>query len=224
MAASPLPRSTAGAASPTGPGFGGRRRAPAEIDTRSRILQASLLLFRQRGYHGVGISEILALAEAPRGCLYHHFPGGKDQIAVEVVELVAARVVDVLADPLATTTAMALREFGARLRKWMQRTAREQSDSACAVIASLAAEGESSTAVALAAKLAYERIAAVLASRLQGEGFPPPAARETAFLVIALVEGAGLVSQTIKDPRLFTAAIERAVALCELVPPREVSS
>ena len=193
-------------------------------DTRTRILQAALLLLRQRGYHGVGISDVLALARAPRGCLYHHFPGGKEQMAVEVLALVAERIVVMLqADPEATT-AVALRGFGARLRGWMQRTAREQGASACALIASLAAEGETVAAVAAAARGAYERIADVLAARLERDGFPPRHARELALLVIATLEGAGLVSQTLRDPGLFTAAIARAVAFCEAVPPREVSS
>jgi hypothetical protein len=67
----------------------------------------------------------------------------------------------------------------------------------------------------------YERIAAVIARRLEAEGLAPRPAREAALLAIATLEGGGLVSQTLGEPRLFTAAIERAAALCE-VPLRKV--
>ena len=47
-------------------------------------------LFQQRSYHGVGLSEILAEAKAPKGSLYHHFPGGKAELAIAAVESIAA--------------------------------------------------------------------------------------------------------------------------------------
>jgi len=40
---------------------------------------------QRRGYIGTGLADILAQAEAPRGSLYYHFPGGKREIAIEAV-------------------------------------------------------------------------------------------------------------------------------------------
>jgi TetR/AcrR family transcriptional repressor of lmrAB and yxaGH operons len=220
------PAERAAAAAPTAP-----------ADTRGRLLEAALLLFRQRGYHGV--SDILALAGAPRGSLYHHFPGGKDQVAVEVLELVTRRLEAMLSAEPGATTAELMLGVGMRLRKWMRETSPPASGagsgaepggdpahsggSACALIASFAAEGDTAVAVATAARRAYERIAAVIAGRLEAEGLPPRAARETALLAIATLEGGGLVSQTLGEPRLFLAAIERAAALCQ-APARKVPS
>jgi TetR/AcrR family transcriptional repressor of lmrAB and yxaGH operons len=62
----------------------------SEPSTRERILRAAISLFQQRGYHGVGLTEILTEAQAPKGSLYHHFPQGKAQLAVAAVESVAA--------------------------------------------------------------------------------------------------------------------------------------
>jgi AcrR family transcriptional regulator len=55
------------------------------VDTRTRILEASEELFRRQGLTGTGIKQILAQAEAPFGSLYHHFPGGKDELAAETI-------------------------------------------------------------------------------------------------------------------------------------------
>ncbi|NJM30940.1 MAG: TetR/AcrR family transcriptional regulator, partial [Rhizobiales bacterium] len=41
---------------------------------------------------GVGVAELLEKSGAPRGSLYFHFPGGKEQIGAEVVERVGAEV------------------------------------------------------------------------------------------------------------------------------------
>ncbi|MEZ5995262.1 MAG: TetR/AcrR family transcriptional regulator [Hyphomonadaceae bacterium] len=51
-------------------------------------------LFRARGYEGVGVAELLAKAGAPRGSLYFHFPGGKEQIGAEVVERFGVRAAE----------------------------------------------------------------------------------------------------------------------------------
>lgn len=33
-----------------------------------------------RGYCGAGLNEVIEGGKAPGGSLYHHFPGGKDQL------------------------------------------------------------------------------------------------------------------------------------------------
>jgi AcrR family transcriptional regulator len=54
-------------------------------NTRERILGASTELFRRQGLAGTGIKQILAAANAPFGSLYHHFPGGKDELAATTI-------------------------------------------------------------------------------------------------------------------------------------------
>ena len=53
--------------------------------TRERLLYATAELFRRQGYAGTGLKQIVAEADAPFGSLYHHFPGGKQQLAEEVI-------------------------------------------------------------------------------------------------------------------------------------------
>src|SRR5205807_4161922 len=40
----------------------------------------------RQGYTGTGLKQIVAEAEAQLGSLYHFFPGGKEQLGVEVVK------------------------------------------------------------------------------------------------------------------------------------------
>ncbi|WP_171177534.1 TetR/AcrR family transcriptional regulator [Ruegeria sp. HKCCD8929] len=52
------------------------------LPTKDRLIRTAADLFRRSGYHGVGLSELLSAADAPKGSLYHHFPNGKSDLAV----------------------------------------------------------------------------------------------------------------------------------------------
>jgi AcrR family transcriptional regulator len=54
-------------------------------DTRTRIRAAASALFRRDGYSGTGLKRIAAESGAPFGSIYHFFPGGKEQLALDVV-------------------------------------------------------------------------------------------------------------------------------------------
>jgi TetR/AcrR family transcriptional repressor of lmrAB and yxaGH operons len=56
-------------------------------DTRARVLQTAAELFQQQGYNATGLNQVLADSSAPKGSLYFHFPGGKEQLAAESVAL-----------------------------------------------------------------------------------------------------------------------------------------
>jgi TetR/AcrR family transcriptional repressor of lmrAB and yxaGH operons len=52
-------------------------------DTRERMLETTARLLQHRGYYGTSLNDILDASGAPRGSLYFHFPGGKDQLVIE---------------------------------------------------------------------------------------------------------------------------------------------
>ncbi|MFD2055766.1 TetR/AcrR family transcriptional regulator [Mesorhizobium calcicola] len=53
---------------------------------RKALIRAASALLRQRGYAGVGMSDILAATGLSKGSLYYHFPGGKQQLALEATQ------------------------------------------------------------------------------------------------------------------------------------------
>ena len=55
---------------------------PKPLSTKDRLIRAAANLFRNKGYHGVGLNELLVEAKAPKGSLYHHFPNGKADLAL----------------------------------------------------------------------------------------------------------------------------------------------
>lgn len=55
--------------------------------TRARIIATTAELMEAQGYHATGLNQILQQSNAPKGSLYHHFPGGKEALAAEAVEM-----------------------------------------------------------------------------------------------------------------------------------------
>lgn len=64
--------------------------------TKDRIVLAAAGLMEARGYHGFGLTELLVASKAPKGSLYYHFPGGKEEVAAQAVlagaEATASRI------------------------------------------------------------------------------------------------------------------------------------
>src|SRR3954462_12739303 len=80
---------------------------PRESDARRRMIESAAVLFRERGVQGTSFSDVLAHSGAPRGSIYHHFQGGKTQLAEEATrwagEFIVAGAVAALGedDPVA---------------------------------------------------------------------------------------------------------------------------
>ena len=61
--------------------------APAEMhETKQRLLEAGLRLLLERGYHAIGVQEILTETGIPKGSFYHHFES-KEDFALQAVDV-----------------------------------------------------------------------------------------------------------------------------------------
>jgi TetR/AcrR family transcriptional repressor of lmrAB and yxaGH operons len=64
---------------------------------RADLVAATGQLLRRRGYSGTSVSDFLQAAGAANGSLYHHFPGGKEELAGAAIEAAAEQVEAALA-------------------------------------------------------------------------------------------------------------------------------
>lgn len=64
---------------------------PRSTDAREKVLETAERLFRTQGFAATGLAQILDESGAPKGSYYHHFPGGKAQMAEEALVAYAAR-------------------------------------------------------------------------------------------------------------------------------------
>lgn len=62
--------------------------------TRARIIEAAAAEIRERGTDGTTLDDICRRSRTGKGQLFHHFPGGREQLLLSVAEREAARVFD----------------------------------------------------------------------------------------------------------------------------------
>ena len=182
-----------------------------EQDTRSRILAAAQRLFRKRGYHATGLNDILLLADAPKGSMYHHFPGGKEAIGVCVIEDITRSLVALLAGSRARSTQALVTQVGVQLTVVMEKTHYE----ICALFSAFAIEHKTSPALGQAGGRAYAQLAALVQQRLQADGLGVRAAKDLALTVTALLEGGSLLSQAQQNSSAFRLCVKQASGLCK---------
>lgn len=58
---------------------------PAPLLTKNEVLDLLLATFRQHGYDGASLAELSAATGLGKASLYHHFPGGKSEMAARVI-------------------------------------------------------------------------------------------------------------------------------------------
>jgi AcrR family transcriptional regulator len=183
-------------------------------DVREQMTRSAALLFGERGFSGTGLRDVIAHSSTPRGSIYHHFAGGKAELARAAVQhaagVVAGRVGDAArdGDPIAT------------LHAWLDhwRYALERSDfRAGSAVLAVAAEPEEQTGARAAAAAAFGEWADVFAATLEDAGVRRKKAARLATLTVTAIEGAVVVSRARGDTvaldhvgRELEAAIEAA--------------
>ena len=174
-------------------------------------------LLQRQGYHGTGLNQILDDAKAPKGSMYFHFPGGKEQLAAAAVDHFADRVMRRLergleeADSVAEAVAIFFDEYIEHFRR------------------TDFAEGCAVATVALDAAAAHEALAAAtgralrgwtdrFAEALEAEGRSPAEAHGLATLIVATIEGTVVLGKGERSTEPFVAV--RAV-LRDLLTPAD---
>lgn len=172
---------------------------PPPRATRERLIEAMLDVLPRKGYHGVGLTELLTQAQAPKGVLYHHFPGGKAELAVAAIEAVVEQLTKGLGQLMARTN-----DPADALAAWMEgaqrRLAGSQYERGCP-LATIALESTpDDVAIRQALANGFAAIRATLATALATAGMEPTPARDMAALMVSAYEGALLQARVAGQP------------------------
>lgn len=144
-----------------------------------------------RGFHGVGISELLSRAHAPKGVLYHHFPGGKAELAVAAIDTVVGHIT-------ATLESLFARQGDPvkALTLWMKDAQATLLGSGCdrgCPLATIALESTAEdTAIREAVARGFAAIRDTLKHALVASGLDAQRAARLASLIVSAYEG-GLI-------------------------------
>lgn len=159
---------------------------------RDAMLDSAITLFASRGVAATSLRDVVAHSGAPRGSIYHHFPGGKAELAEDATrragDLMARLVTKVVdsADPVAAVEAM--------VDHWSGVLLGSDFGTGCPVAAA-ALSPEDTPAARSAAGVAFSTWEQALTDALVRRDVPADTAADRAALIVSAIEGALLVSR-----------------------------
>ena len=153
---------------------------------------SAALLTRRQGVEGTSFSQVIDASGAPRGSIYHYFPGGKTQLMEEATRYGG--------EYIATALRKALDEGGPHaaldLSEAFWREVLEQSDFAegCPIVAATV-EGERSPTVRDAAGRVFAGWAELVADGLADHGVARSRADALGSFIFSAIEGAVVLAR-----------------------------
>lgn len=143
---------------------------------------------RERGMHATGMSDIVRDARAPKGVLYHHFPGGKVAVTVAAID----DSVDELAISLRKASAAGHGVLES-LERWVVRSAEMLYASGfrrgCPLATVALETTPDDVEIRHALDRGFARLRSVIAEQLVQEGHSVEEAGRIAFALVAVYEG-----------------------------------
>src|SRR3984957_17083417 len=133
-------------------------------NSRARMVRSAAALFGSRGLSATSFSAVLADSGAPRGWIYHHFPGGKKQLAQDAIGWTSEQILEHLPTCPATTPSGVLAWF---IDLWRQSVQTSGASPGCPVAGIAIDTGSGTDDLIDAARGALPQWTAVLASQLQ---------------------------------------------------------
>ncbi|MGK5557428.1 TetR/AcrR family transcriptional regulator [Actinomadura kijaniata] len=187
--------------------------------TDERIVRAMAELLRVQGYAATGVNQLANAAQAPTGSIYHHFRGGKREVAAAALRQTGAAYIRLLPllldehDDLATGIEAAFAAPAADMRDtgWANM---------CPVGTVVGEVADTEPLLREAAAEVMEHWVAEGVRYLTGRGLPGAEAREVTFALLTALQGAFTMARALRSTEPFHAA-GRAVAahVAALGPP-----
>ena len=168
--------------------------------TRQGMIEGAAGLLSRRGLQATSFTEILAATGAPRGSLYHHFPGGKDELIAAATRFVGDQVLSQLKRGDPTTPAAVVESFTAL---WRRVLVGSDLGAGCAVAAVAVDAGPDHRELSAVAGAVFGAWRLSLTDHLHRSGLEAGRAADVAVLVLAAMEGALVVSRAQQDLDAF---------------------
>jgi AcrR family transcriptional regulator len=163
--------------------------------TKSRMLLSAAEVLRERGAAGVTIDEVLSRSGAPRGSVYHHFPGGRNQILLEALQFAGETMTSAI-DSAASVGPMALlREF---VELWEEVLRESDFAAGCPVVAAAISNTDEGPRLSDNAATIFDHWRAALTRSFVADGFGDRDAASLATTMLAATEGAVVLCRSLR--------------------------
>jgi TetR/AcrR family transcriptional regulator, lmrAB and yxaGH operons repressor len=184
-------------------------------DTRADLVQTMAQLLRDQGYTATGRAQLLAESRVSNGSLYHHFPGGMEQLAEAALEASGQAVSAALREALDGAPNAALGV--ARFIDIARGPVGSETCPGCPIAPTALESPIISPRLRAAAARCFDQWERLIAARLRTDGWPEGSVAATASAALALIEGALLLARVSGQVDHLANAKRAAASL--LAPP-----
>jgi TetR/AcrR family transcriptional regulator, lmrAB and yxaGH operons repressor len=180
-------------------------------DTREHMIETTAGLVHRRGFHGTSLNDILLESGAPRGSLYYHFPGGKEELVLEATRQGVASVTRLLKEVLTDSP-----DPAEGVRAFVEAAAHVLRDSrfifGCPV-APIVLDSPESSALADVCREALEEWRQVLVEGLGSGGIERGRAESLATMIVCGLEGGLILARARRDIAPLDAIAEELASM-----------
>jgi TetR/AcrR family transcriptional repressor of lmrAB and yxaGH operons len=166
-------------------------------DTREHMIETTAGLVHRRGFYGTSLNEILLESGAPRGSLYYHFPGGKEELVLETARQGVAMVTQLLKEVLTDSP-----DPAEGVRAFVEAAAHVLRDSGYVFgcpVAPIVLDSPESSALAEVCQEALEEWQQVLVECLGSGGIERGRAESLATMIVCGLEGGLILARARRD-------------------------
>ena len=161
---------------------------PDTQSARDRMLASATTVLAQAGPSGVTIDRVLSASGAPRGSVYHHFPGGRNEIIARAGQLAAEQAIGRYRELAADHDATGF--LGALTDEWKQYLTDHDFRQGCPILALAVDDPSEVPELGIAVADTFVTWRTTLARVLERDGLPTARSERLATLIITAVEGA----------------------------------
>ncbi|MGN7409024.1 MULTISPECIES: TetR/AcrR family transcriptional regulator [unclassified Sporosarcina] len=158
------------------------------MDTKTRMIETATKLFQQRGYKAVGLNELLQACGITKGALYHHFPGGKEELLIACLQSLNETLTMDIESLFnrATSTEAAVRAVIGEMIKDLDRDGTIAGYTFSSIVSEMSLLSEPARD---ACRALYEKIQSIFYAKLVEDGFTSDRASSISLFLTASIEG-----------------------------------
>lgn len=166
--------------------------------TRQALVETTAQLLQEHGFAATGLNQIVRESGQPRGSLYFHFPGGKEELAAAAVAAGATQVEKILQEGL--RGAQSPEEVLIKTSGLFANELRASNFSKGCPVSTVALEATHATPLLQAACAeAYEAWLTLITETFERLGLSQARAPRLARLTLSAIEGALLLAKATRD-------------------------
>lgn len=169
------------------------------MDTKSLMVDIATKLFQEKGYKGVGLTEILHACTITKGAFYHHFPNGKEELLITCLhslsDTITTDISFIFQQHLST-----LEATHAMIEKLIINFEINGTITGYTFSSIVSEMASFSEPVRYACEALYEKIQKIYYGKLVTDGFSDEAASNISLFMTASIEGAMMLCLTKKSP------------------------